>query len=266
MSRFILLIALSCLLLTSGTCKKEEGEPPPYFECDYYHYFPDDGFPVLTPEDSAATAEFLVNSGTYSRGFLEWKANEGYVVFSFLPYIKNTIDTALFNRYLRGVDRPYRLKPIYKSLNWFHLYAPIMSDAVFIGTVVDRRYIRDSTQCLWYGIRNVYRVDEVLHARFPLKKGDYLLESRDGGYSGGCTPAGQEEVFTSTTHEEAYTVGSKQLFRASRQAYASFFIGQRYLNGKYMDEYCPNMFNMLSHNWNADQIKDMKLFCKEHFK
>jgi len=173
----------------------------------------------------------------------------------------------LFNRYLISGEPIDKQKPIFKSLNWFDLCNLIMSEAVFTGTVVDRQYIRDSTKCLWFGIKNVYRVEEVLHSYFPLKKGSYLLESRTGGYSGACTPSGQEEIFTYETHQESYSVGNKALFVASSQGYARFFMGRRYLTGNFNDEYCPNMFTMLtnSNSWNHEKTKDMKQFCKQNF-
>ncbi|QQS29352.1 MAG: hypothetical protein IPM47_21415 [Sphingobacteriales bacterium] len=255
------------LLLAGGQCKKEEVQKPDYFNCEYYSYLPNEGFPVLTPEDSTATAEFLVKSGIYTKRFLELDYS-GTFIFHYLPYIKNGIDTALFNRFLITGEAIDKFKPIYKSLNWFEISILIMSDALFIGTVTEKIYVRDSTKCLLYGIKNVYRVEEVLYSRFPLKKGNYLLESRFGGYSGGCTPSGEEEIFTSVTHEEDYNVGSKQLFRANRQDYARIFIGQGFLRGKYNDEYCPNIFSMVtnSNSWNTEKIKDMKQFYKENLK
>ncbi len=253
----------AALLLVSGQCKKEEGAKPQYFDCDYYHYFPHEEFPTLTSDDSITTAEFLVKSGIYSKRTLEWENYNG-TIFHYLPYIKNKIDNALFNRFLIKGEAIDKFKPIYKSLNWFDVSILIMSDAVFIGTVVERLYIKDSTRCLWYGLKNVYSVEEVLHSRFPLKKGNYLLESRFGGYSGGCTPAGEEGIFTLITHEEDYKVGSKQLFRANRQDYARLFIDQSFLGGKYDDEYCPNIFSMVTNRWNTEKIKDMKRFYKEN--
>ncbi|OWY16774.1 hypothetical protein C7N43_30040 [Sphingobacteriales bacterium UPWRP_1] len=263
MKQNLLFITTLCaaLLLSGGQCKKEDAEKPQYFDCDYYHYLPNDGFPVLTPEDSAATAEFLVKKGLYSKQYLEWRDVIGKdFLFPYIAYSKNEIDTTLFNRFLAGISS--KSKPIYKSLNWHHLHKMIMSDATIIGTVVDRKYIRDSIHCFYHKTLFVVQVNEVLYSRFPLKKGNYFLGGLDTGFSGGCTLPGEEEYFSYDSDVSNFNVGEKLILGVNHRAYASFFIGRQFEKGKFQDSYCSNMFRIYTEDrWD---LRDTKDFFNKH--
>lgn len=210
MKQNLLFITTLCaaLLLSGGQCKKEDAEKPPYFDCDYYHYLPNDGFPVLTPEDSAATAEFLVQSGIYNKYQLEQDRDNSHI-FYYLPIIKNEVDTALFNSFLFGLKN--REKSIYGCLNWGKLTSMMLSNAIIIGKVVDVLYLNDTSKCFYYKSMIVLQAEKILHTKIPLQKGDFILCASIDGFEGGCVPGG-ENVFSFFTHTKIFKKGEKDLF------------------------------------------------------
>lgn len=260
----LFLIFLSCLLLLSGTCKKDSETTPPYFECDYYNYLPNNGFPTLTLQDSADVAAFLNESGMYNHIHIKRNKVGNPTLFYYLQCVKNEIDTALFNRYLAGVKN--QLKPIYRSLDWKNLYPLIMTDAVVFGRIIDMHHIRDSSKCLLWKTRYVVQVDEVLYSRFSLKKGNYLLGGLTSGYQAGCLAPNDEELFFYDTFMKYYKSGEKKLFSVSKQNYRYLFLGDEYLKGRYQDEYCPNMFSMMDIDIEGDKrtLRDIRKFYKKH--
>ncbi len=257
--KFIIGISMMVCLLMVAWCSKEKPVAPAYFDCEYYNYFPNDTFPVITTQDSLAVAELLVSKGMYSAEKIKSLGVEGVDHFTihFLGYIKGTMDTFLFNKFLTNTKRQEKI--IYKKLNWYHLANLIMADAVVEAKVVDKKLLSDTTRCLFYKTLYVLQVREVVVAKFPIKKGDYILTGTTSGYQGGCIRE-NPKVFSQDSHSIPLNIGEYRLYGLKHAGYAQFFLN-KFLKSKYADDYCPNMFGVQTYDdWS---IKDSKQFCQE---
>lgn len=259
--KFIIGISMMVCLLMVAWCSKEKPVAPAYFDCEYYNYFPNDTFPVITTQDSLA-ARILAQKLYISidRDQENLKGNLLYL----MPYIHNKIDTAIFNKYVLRQER-HSLKPIFNSLTSNNILLFIFADAIIKGRLVDSRSNTDTNLCYYFKTYEIIQCDEVLYSNFELKKNDFIMTASIDGIVGGCIPGGSNIVSWST-HKRYLKKGKEEFIVLSRNIYRGVFLKESFQKGMYQDEFCANALyrvNMYEEDFqieDVEKIKDIEKF------
>ena len=254
---FALFIFLA-LFATAGQCQQEE-TPPDHFSCDYYHYFRDTAYPMITKEDSIQLERYSKKYHKIANRHSGFKAS----LFYFLPFVNGTIDTIMAEK-LEDEVKTFR----FNTLKYADVYPGIIYDAMIMGIVIDKRQFRDTIHCLKFKTEYVIEVTDVIHSYFGLKKGDKVLVKDVMGYIG-CGKRG-DQVKLYIPDIEEYNIGDESFFVLDRNSYISAFLN-KHTTSRYDDVYCPQSFMMHSgssyYNENIkDKIYDLKLFFEVKLK
>ncbi|HRK25718.1 MAG TPA: hypothetical protein PK239_00380 [Chitinophagales bacterium] len=260
--KFIIGISMMVCLLMVAWCSKEQPVAPAYFDCEYYNYFPNDTFPVITTQDSLAVAELFSK--------LRRRLYSNSSIIHFFNYITNKIDTTLLNYYVVNRDGLHSLKPVFGSLTSRELSLFLYTDAIITGYLVDSRDVVDTNNCYYFKTQEVLQCKEVLFSNFDLKRGDYILTTSIDGIVGGCSPGGAE-VRSFRTHKKSLAEGKEELFILSKNLYRGLFVEKEFVNNTYNDIFCNNMLyivNMYEEDIqieNTEKIKSLKKFVKKMY-
>lgn len=236
-----------------------------YFNCSNYHYFSDTAFPKISYEDSVKAAEYMYWLWNFENEYREVKLPgppDQSSIFFHLPHIQNKIDTFWLHKIIKE-----RKTFKFGSLSFKDVYQFINDDALIKGEIIAKRYVRDTTRCVFYKTEYIIRVTEVIHSYFDIKRGDKVLAAGYcNGYEGGChknISVEARQVFSSCSHTENHSVGDNLIFMINRNMYQSIT-----RHNWYQDEeiYCPQKFNCYSSRELTSEVNnkiaDLKLFFK----
>ncbi|HET6245368.1 MAG: hypothetical protein H0V01_13990 [Bacteroidetes bacterium] len=229
-----------------------------YFDCNYYNYFSDTAFPVITKEDSMEMKRYSdkfhkIRHQTGSSTYKSWDYN-------FMPFIQGYVDSVWMEKLARDVNFKYL------SLDYSVLTNAITSDGVILGRVINKRKPNDE-RCLFFKTEYVIEVMDVVHAYFDINIGDKILIYDLDGYAAGCCE--DCGIISKSYHIKEYGIGEESLFLLDKNIYRGIFA---YKNKHLRDDkYCSQAFKMDMSNYEyhkyvEDKIEDLKLFFNEEFK
>jgi hypothetical protein len=187
MNRVICFLIILNLLLNVG-CSSQGGSklkdlknkasirPVSGFECDDFEYnispeyFVDEqGNPYWTQEEISKMLHYGIKSNSIG-SLINGNDTNKYGLRYLLPRIRNIIDTVWYDSIIFNCD-----KINYLGLEKSKLYDLISSDAVILGHVIDKRYVRDISKCYLYKTEYKVKVNEIIHSYFEINKDDEVL-------------------------------------------------------------------------------------------
>jgi hypothetical protein len=264
------------------------------FECDSFkydvsekYYINKDGEPTLNKKDTIDLIEYAVKSGHIKYAVLPNNKKDTLLwkLFELLPRIRGIINSAVYDSILLNHDEGFKeIENVFKehivkgaplvvseeqAVKAFMLSLTI-ADAVILGEIVDKRFVRDTAKCFQFGTEFIIKVDEVLHSYFKLEKNSKVLIRVASGFAGGCDPK-NPKIRDMPAHGREFYTGDKGIFYLNHAQYYTAFIFRRTYPNNYNDKYCSRAFQMESWNELSDYRNDsllnnIRLFYKAMFK
>lgn len=266
----LLLIPLFLINIFDFLCSKknhnvtQQTKAKDYFGCDYYNYFPDEGYPRISKKDSVDLIKYAIQKNLIKDAIRD-KDTVMCLLAHKLPFIKGIFDTSWYEKVVIAGNYD---KKFAGGLKDYQLEDIIRSEATIIGKVIDKKYLYDTTKCFKFKVIYIIRVEEVLHSYFPLKKDDLVMVYDILGPAGGCSP-NLPEAYLSASHMYAeYRKDALDIFLLWRWNYYRAFICFDLWTGDgipYQDNYCRNAFTLNPYNSdyslkNKEIYEDIKKF------
>ena len=242
------------------------------YDCDSFQYnvsekyiVDKNGVPFLSKKDSSDLINYALKNdqiryAIWGKDTVLWR------LFYLLPRTRNIINAQLYDSILNTNDA-FFLNGLEKS----QMHDLTNADAVIIGRVIDKRYVRDTIKCFYYKTEYIVRVDEVLHSYFKLERNNIvLLNSNATGYEGACNPK-DPKLFGSIANMREFKIGDKWIFLLNHSDYYSKFLFRITKESSYADKYCSRAFDMYSGNnlynyGNESLVNNIRSFYKLLFK
>ncbi len=188
--------------------------------------------PFLTKEDSFLIFEYV------NKHKLNINPNLKFNNFVYLlPRIREQVNIDLYDKLIAN-------KSIYyKELNWIDIINLIQSDAIIVGRVIDKKENFKLNHVYFYKTDYYIIVEEVIHAYFPVQKGDTVLVKSSLGICGTCDP-NQKIMMVVSEHEKDFKINERQVFMLEHNSgyYMKFL--KIYHTGLYDDQYCRSAFEV----------------------
>lgn len=224
-----------------------------------------EGYPLLTEEESISLMNYAKKNGQIKNKSFE---KETYRFLYLLPRLRNQINTHLYDSIINSDDQIN-----FNGLDKWQMNDLINSDAVILGEITDKRFIRDTIKCYFFKTEYKIKVNEVLHSYFKLNENSVVLIKDINGFVGGCDLKFANS-FDNTDHVMQFRVGDKWIFFLKHNEYYSkFFLLKEWKksNLNYQDVYCPQAFSMYSGNSlfnysNKKLINNIRLFFEHYLK
>ena len=262
-------IFLLLLVLESDSIQFEDHDIPQVkgFDCDSFQYsvskkyfFGNDGFPVLTQDDSIALVY-------YANKIDAFPTQSGTIlpissILYLLPRTRGIINTSVYDSIQFDSKTFYDLRSFFAgkiredaslvatredAAKAFMLQL-ISSDAAVTGEIIDQRLINDSTKCFYFKSEYKLRIKHVFNSHFDLKGGDEVLIVSTHGFSAGCNIE-KQNMLDVPVHGNQIVPGQSGLFLLRHSEYYSRFLIHVSKEEVYADKYCPNAF--VNSDWNG---------------